>query len=175
MELLLVILIIAVLVSIAAPQYKVAVLRVKYLKLQQAVRRVMTAEQLYKTAHGNFTVDLDVLDVEFPTWKSQEKETQADETGTTRALYQGFQGESLIILDRPNYLEITMHSDELPVAFQMFDWHYPDMAINPDVMQEHLIESYCHGSVNNMVQTRRLCEIFGADVGGLSQYASWKF
>ncbi|MBO7190895.1 MAG: prepilin-type N-terminal cleavage/methylation domain-containing protein [Elusimicrobiaceae bacterium] len=172
LELVVVILIIAVLASVAVPQYKMAVARVRYLKLQRTVRKVMQAEQAYFHATGNFTADLDLLDIKFPPWKSERKFLD-EEDGHNLALHIGFDGTELLIRNYPDYLEIMMRDEKLPVGFEMFDWHYPDMATNPDVMKAHLIESYCVGSMNNLEATRRTCKAFGAkvDIGD----GMWKF
>lgn len=174
-ELLAVVLIVAVLVAVAAPQYQTAVLRVKYLKLQRVVHKVMEAEQRYHAATGDFTVDLNVLDIEFPPWEFEHKITQPNENGWTGAQYNSQNGDSLGLINVPNYLQIRMSSPELPVQFEMFDFHYPNMAINPDVMKEHLIESYCNGSADNVTESRRICGAFGADTTTMSADYSWKF
>lgn len=174
MELLAVVLIIAVLVSVSAPQYKTAVMRMKYLKLQRVVRKVMAAEQRHLLATGTFTTDLDMLDIEFPPWKLEHK-LAPDADGRSGAAYYGHDnGEVLVLKNTPNYFEIRMRSDELPVSFEMYDWHYPNMAINPDVMKEHLIESYCKGDEKHLSESRRLCSAFGASVNK-HRYHMWKF
>lgn len=111
-----------------------------------------------------------------PPWKSVDKQVEPDEYGMSGAVYYGHNnGEALVIKNTPNYLEVRMRSDELPVSFQMFDWHYPNMAINPDVMQEHVIESYCSGTANAAAESRRICGAFGADATRPSASYSWKF
>ncbi len=174
-ELVMVVLIIAVLVAVAAAQYKTAVTRVKYLKLQRVARKVMQAEQAYKSAYGDFTVDLDVLDIDFSSFKSEHKVTQAEAGEPTFAAYRGFHGETLVLINTSDYLEIRMSSNELPVSFQMFDWHYPDLIITPEVMKEHLIESYCRGTADTVTESRRICGAFGADTTRMSPDYSWKF
>ena len=173
-ELVVVILIIAVLVSVAAPQYKLAVARVRYLTLQRTVRQIMDAEQRYFQANGDFAGDLSLLDLKFPPWK--EMRVWADES-REGGLYIGAEGEEIILQKIPDYLEIIMHSPKVPVGFSMYDWHYPDMIHNPDVKKSHLIESYCVGNRNDLESTRQMCKSFGAQVGiwpGGSDW-SWKF
>ena len=176
LELVVVILIIAVLVSVAVPQYKMAVARVRYLQLQRTVRRIMDAEQRYFQINGDFAGDLALLDLKFPPWK--ETRVWADE-GSEGGLYISTEGEDIVLQKRPDYLEIVMRGSKVPVGFAMCDWHYPDMIHNPDVQKAHLIESYCLGSpnANDLSPARQMCKSFGAQVGewpGGSEW-SWKF
>ncbi len=176
LELLVVILIIAALATVVVPQYKMAVMRVKYLKLQHMARQVMKAEQAYLLTHGGFTVDLSELDIELPPWKFEHKVIPPPGEGDRAAAqYDGFHGESLVLLNTPNYFQLRMISKELPVCFEMFDWHYPGMEHNPDVMKAHVIESYCGGWSDDLYNARKICKAFGAAVNNFPHDTSWKF
>ena len=177
LEMLVVVLIIAVLISVAAPQYKLAVARVRYLNLQRTVRKIMDAEQHCLHATGDFTADLDQLALDFPVWKNVQRFFSDPEDDEDRefSIYTTTEDEEIYIKKIPSYLEIGMYSPKMPVEFIMFDWHFPDMLYNPDVMKTHLIESYCHGDSGDLVQSRRMCKAFGAQVDNFPGENMWKF
>ncbi len=65
-ELLVVVLIIGILAAVAVPQYQVAVQKAKLMKYVPIVRALNEAEQVYMLASGEFTANLQELDVNLP-------------------------------------------------------------------------------------------------------------
>ena len=65
-ELLVVVLIIGILVSIALPQYNVAVAKSRLGSIQSAAATVKQAEELYYLYTGTYTNDMEDLDVDLP-------------------------------------------------------------------------------------------------------------
>ena len=65
-ELLVVVLIIGILAAVALPQYQKAVLKSRYVQLMTAGDTVQRAEEIYYMANGNYTDELDDLDIEVP-------------------------------------------------------------------------------------------------------------
>ena len=65
-ELLVVVLIIGILSAIALPQYQKAVLKARATELLIIGRSIQRAQQVYKLANGNYTSDLEELDVQVP-------------------------------------------------------------------------------------------------------------
>ena len=63
LELLVVVLIIGILAGIALPQYKMAVLKSRFATVKQNTRVLWEANQRYYMVHGNYTTDIDDLDV----------------------------------------------------------------------------------------------------------------
>lgn len=62
-ELLVVVLIIGILAAIALPQYRVAVDKADYVQLMADVNAIQKAEEAYFLANGDYTRDLDALDI----------------------------------------------------------------------------------------------------------------
>ncbi len=65
-ELLVVVLIIGILAAVALPQYQVAVAKTRTVTMMPLLRSVSDAEQVYKLANGQYTLDLTQLDIEMP-------------------------------------------------------------------------------------------------------------
>ena len=65
-ELLVVVLIIGILASIALPQYKAAVYRAQYVKLENLVNPLQSAAKRYYMAAGKYPASFEDLDLEFP-------------------------------------------------------------------------------------------------------------
>ncbi len=65
-ELLVVVLIIGILAAVALPQYQKAVYKSHYTKLKAIVKSIADAEEVYYLANGQYTADLDELDVNLP-------------------------------------------------------------------------------------------------------------
>lgn len=65
-ELLVVVLIIGILATVAVPQYQVAVAKARYMQLMSSGDTVQRAEEIYYLANGEYTGDLEKLDVELP-------------------------------------------------------------------------------------------------------------
>lgn len=65
-ELLVVVLIIGILAAAALPQYKTAVRRAQAMEGLAAMRNLEKAERAYFAANGQYTMDLDALDITLP-------------------------------------------------------------------------------------------------------------
>ena len=65
-ELLVVVLIIGILAAVAVPQYRIAVAKSRYAKLKHMVRALVEAEEVYYLANGDYTINMEDLDVEIP-------------------------------------------------------------------------------------------------------------
>lgn len=65
-ELLVVVLIIGILASIALPQYKAAVYRAQYVKLENLVTPLQSAAKRYYLAAGQYPASFEDIDIEFP-------------------------------------------------------------------------------------------------------------
>ncbi len=66
LELLVVVLIIGILASIALPQYTKAVEKARATEAMQILGDLATAEQIYQMGFGEYTDNLDLLDIEMP-------------------------------------------------------------------------------------------------------------
>ena len=66
-ELLVVVLIIGILSAIALPQYNKAVEKARFAEAIMAVEAIARAQDLYKLANGNYTRDINDLDITFGT------------------------------------------------------------------------------------------------------------
>ncbi len=65
-ELLVVVLIIGILAAIALPQYKLAVYRAQFVKIQTLVDKLAEAGERYYMSNGVYPASFDELDVDFP-------------------------------------------------------------------------------------------------------------
>lgn len=65
-ELLVVVLIIGILSSVALPQYRKAVLKARAAEGVTLLRSIEKAEDMYFMANGNYTLNLEALDLELP-------------------------------------------------------------------------------------------------------------
>lgn len=66
-ELLVVVLIIGILAAIALPQYQVAVRKARTVEVLTLLRSIAKAEEVYYLANGEYTDNVSMLDVSFPT------------------------------------------------------------------------------------------------------------
>ena len=65
-ELLVVVFIIGILAAIALPQYEVAVRKSRVARVLPVLKSIVNAKQVYYMANGQYTADLDTLDIDFP-------------------------------------------------------------------------------------------------------------
>ncbi len=65
-ELLVVVLIIGILAAIALPQYQLAVLKSRFANMRQIAAQFKAAEEAYYMANGEYTVDIQQMDIAFP-------------------------------------------------------------------------------------------------------------
>ncbi len=65
-ELLVVVLIIGILAAVAVPQYQKAVMKSRLTQAMILAKSLQEAERLYRVANGNYTKDMDELDIEAP-------------------------------------------------------------------------------------------------------------
>ncbi len=83
-ELLVVVLIIGILAAVALPQYRIAVAKSRYAKLKHMVRALVEAEEVYYLANGDYTINMEDLDVEIP---NGTLDTETMEAGNQTYLY----------------------------------------------------------------------------------------
>ncbi len=65
-ELLVVVLIIGILAAVAVPQYQVAVAKARTVTMMPLLKSISDAEQVYKLGNGQYTMNLNELDIEMP-------------------------------------------------------------------------------------------------------------
>ena len=65
-ELLVVVLIIGILAAVALPQYQMAVLKSRFANMRQIAAQFKAAEEAYYMANGEYTVDIQQMDIAFP-------------------------------------------------------------------------------------------------------------
>ena len=65
-ELLVVVLIIGILAAVAVPQYQMAVLKSRFATVKALTKNLAEAEEIYYLSNGNYTTDVNELDVDVP-------------------------------------------------------------------------------------------------------------
>ncbi len=65
-ELLVVVLIIGILAAVAVPQYQKAVDKARAVQVVTATQKVLEAQQRYHLANGEYAININVLDIDFP-------------------------------------------------------------------------------------------------------------
>ena len=80
-ELLVVVLSIGILAAVALPQYQKAVLKSRFASIKSLTRSIANAQELYYLANGEYTLELDKLDIELPT------PTSSTPTATTNTYF----------------------------------------------------------------------------------------
>ncbi len=73
-ELLVVVLIIGILSAVALPQYEKAVTKARFANMRQVGGQLKRAEEAYYLANGLYTVDINKLDVSFPSCTAVEND-----------------------------------------------------------------------------------------------------
>ena len=99
-ELLVVVLIIGILAAIALPQYQVAVVKARYTQAILMGNALYQANQVYKMANGEYTDDLEKLDIQKPQnsdWGSCDLTYNNQEIGCD--IYKPFRMSYLIVMD----------------------------------------------------------------------------
>ena len=76
-ELLVVVLIIGILSAVAMPQYQKTVIKARAAELQTIARSLITAQQAYFMANGEYADNLDNLDISFPFTRGSEELARA--------------------------------------------------------------------------------------------------
>lgn len=75
-ELLVVVLIIGILAAVALPQYQVAVLKARSMRLLPLLRSISDAENVYFLANNTYSLDFSELDIEMPAGATVEAANQ---------------------------------------------------------------------------------------------------
>ncbi len=94
-ELLVVILIIGILAAVALPQYQRAVARVRYIQAMILGRALYNAEKIYELSTGQWTKELDDLDVKLPLYDSSTKQAYVSNDKRGDFCYKGTNKEIL--------------------------------------------------------------------------------
>ena len=77
-ELLVVILIIGILAAVALPQYELAVYKSRFTRIQPLVNSLVSAQEIYYMANGQYSKDLTALDIEYPSSCKYNQTSQAN-------------------------------------------------------------------------------------------------
>lgn len=97
-ELLVVVLIIGILAAVALPQYQKAVARVRYTQAMLLGRAIYNAEKIYELSTGQWTKELDDLDVELPLYDSSTKQAYVSNEKRGDYCYKGTYKEILCLV-----------------------------------------------------------------------------
>lgn len=126
-ELLVVTLIFGILAAVAVPQYRLAVQRVKFSRLQTMAEQLFQAQQAYYLTNGRYTADYDALDIEMPPRPGP----LVDMNGTehpyppppypyeVEGLYLAGNGDIFIVQPRADGVLVAASREDLPAAFML--------------------------------------------------------
>ena len=95
-ELLVVVLIIGILAAVALPQYQVAVAKSRYMQLIVLTRAFYNAEEVYALNNGEWTADLDKLDIDLPVYEANTKRFYESEKKKLYCTYGDGNAEELL-------------------------------------------------------------------------------
>lgn len=164
LELLVVVFIVAILAAVAVPQYKVAVERVHYMRLQNLTRKLVQAYQRYYTANGEVSLDFDVLDIQMPPRPGSMVDSEGvshpyppppypfgNADGENSTGYITAQYDKIQIAKQPAFVIFVAHHDSLPSTFKVMWWP----------QKEKLVE-LCDFFDEDAPEGRRLCHAAGA-------------
>ncbi|MCQ2410313.1 MAG: prepilin-type N-terminal cleavage/methylation domain-containing protein [Elusimicrobiaceae bacterium] len=164
LESLVVVCIVAILVAVAVPQYKVAVARVHYMRLQNITRKLVQAYQRYYLAQGGITLDLEALDIQLPPRPESiiDREGIAhpyppapypfgNADGETSTGYITAQYDKIQIVNAGPFVVFISSNDLLPAMYRVV-W----------MPQENKLVELCDFLDENAVQGRKLCHAAGA-------------
>ena len=145
-ELLVVVLIIGILAAVAVPQYKLAVAKTHFAEMTLFFREMIKAEEMYYLANGQYTDNMETLDIDFQTLQHDKSHTH----------YNNFRCNVSTTYD-----EIYCHSQFGP---NILIHHYFEHGINKTER-----EPYC-SSTDPLGQ--KLCQNWG---GSKLNDTSWEF
>ncbi len=111
-ELLIVVLIIGILAAVAVPQYRVAVAKSKFTTLKTTVDTLVKAEEIYYLANGQYTDDIEKLDISMPDIQSYINPTITYPWGTCT-------------LNTPLALQCELNTPKLSYVYYLAHGTYP--------------------------------------------------
>ena len=149
-ELLVVVLIIGILAAVAVPQYQKAVWKSKFATIKGLTKSIAEAEETYRLANGEYTVDIDALSIDMPAPTSSSK-------STTYAYYYYPWGRCQISSSN-NYAECHLYkSGNTFISYQI---NFPGTAT-------------CF-AYNNLSLAKEICKLEtkknGTDISGIIRY-----
>lgn len=110
-ELLVVILIIGILAAVALPQYELAVYKSRFAKIQPLVNSLVSAQEIYYMANGQYAKDLAELDIDYPSSCKYKKTSQTNGWG-----YDQLDCPDVLLQLRVDYGGITAYVKKCPVG-----------------------------------------------------------
>ena len=99
LELLVVVVIIGILAAIALPQYKKAVWRSRFVQLLTYNNAIVKAQQIYYLANGEYTLNLNDLDIDLPKVKNMEFTMMKSTYHWTVCGLKNNQGKTFVVLE----------------------------------------------------------------------------
>jgi len=152
-ELLVVVLIIGILAAVAVPQYQKAVWKSRFATIKGLTKSIAEAEETYRLANGEYTIDIDALSIDMPA------ATSISNSGNSYIYYYYPWGRCQIT-NFANYVECHLYkSGNTFISYQIY-------------FQGDTI-CFAH---NNLALAKEICKLDtkknGTDVGnGITRYA----